>query len=179
MVINPTFYLVQVLMTKTKRTRSVRRGSLAGGRTDLQDKSTVAVDKTESNMGVVLALPAPSVTRAEDGSIPRGVETIGTRWKRRAVSAVRDFPPGCGPAWLRDQSLTTSKGALPREGLENDQGSDEEEPEEDTSDTPDVDDLGMNNDSCAFDFVLLWEIRSTKARGGDVRVEEEGVYVDA
>ncbi|KAI3821150.1 hypothetical protein L1987_08707 [Smallanthus sonchifolius] len=101
--------ILEVLMAKTKRTRSVRRGAPAGGRADRQNKQAAAVDKTDSDIEGVLALPASSVARAEDGSVPRGAETRVTGWKRRVVSVVRDFPPGCGPAWLIDQPLTTAK----------------------------------------------------------------------
>ncbi|KAI3828319.1 hypothetical protein L1987_02419 [Smallanthus sonchifolius] len=77
------------------------------------------------------------------------------------MSAVRDFPPGCGPTWLRDQPLASAKRALFLEGPGNESGHGEEETE-DTSDAPDVDGV-------------LWEVMSMKPTGGAVRVDDEGV----
>ncbi|KAI3802177.1 hypothetical protein L1987_30307 [Smallanthus sonchifolius] len=77
-----------------------------------RDKPTTTVDRADSEMRGILVFFAPSVTRASVGDIPRGAMIGKKGWKRRAVPAVRDFPPGGGPARLRDRPLALVKIAL-------------------------------------------------------------------
>ncbi|KAI3725702.1 hypothetical protein L1987_65494 [Smallanthus sonchifolius] len=76
---------------------------------------------------------APARMRADPWCMTKTI-----RWKRRAVTVVRDFPPGCGSAWLKEQPRGTAKRALLQEDPVTDQGSDEEEPEEDAAEPPEV-----------------------------------------
>ncbi|KAI3802437.1 hypothetical protein L1987_30569 [Smallanthus sonchifolius] len=74
-------------------TRTVRRDAHARGNAERPVKTTTAAGETASVMGVVLALLVLNVIRTSVGDIPRGAMIGKTGWKRRAVPAVRDFPP--------------------------------------------------------------------------------------